>query len=292
MTIEALRCFCAVFEEGSFRAAARRLHRSQPAVSQQVKTLEDELGQRLLDRRRATLTPAGQLLYDRARRILRDVSNVEREMAAFSGQPDAELRLGASDTVALYVLPEHVKTFTSKQPETRLVIVNRPTDALCELVERRELDLAVVTLPAPSGDFESRPLFRQRLVVVVPRSHALRRLRRVELADLADEPFLLLEPTTRTGRLIREHFRHAGFEPAVAMDSGSFEVIKRYVAQGVGVSVLPETVITERDDDLAALRSPSLPEVAIGAIWRPDAYHPRSARLFLELLASGAQDQA
>ncbi|HPX39553.1 MAG TPA: LysR family transcriptional regulator, partial [Candidatus Hydrogenedentes bacterium] len=111
MNLEALRCFCAVIEEGSFRAAADRLHRSQPAISQQVKSLEKELGQVLLERKTCRMTPMGSLLYDRARHILNETEGLARELEDFDEAQAGELRVGTSDTTALYVLPEVVRQF-------------------------------------------------------------------------------------------------------------------------------------------------------------------------------------
>ncbi|MFP4192596.1 MAG: LysR family transcriptional regulator [Candidatus Hydrogenedentota bacterium] len=284
MTFEALRCFCAVAEEGSFRAAARRLARSQPAVSQQIRALEDELGQRLLDRRRHVLTPAGELLYERGRRVVHDVAGIAREVADLAERPDVELRVGTSDTVALYMLPACVRAFTRRNPNTRLVIVNRSSLALGDQVLRGELDMAVVTLPASKDAFESQELFVQEFAAVVPADHPLARKRRVNLRYLKSEPFLMLDAATRTGTALVRHFEKAGFEPQAVLDSGSFEVIKRYVSEGIGVSILPRAVVTGRDEGVACLDVPGLPALPIGAIWRRGGYMSRSARLFLELL--------
>ena len=284
MTLEALRCLCAVAEEGSFRAAARRLARSQPAVSQQIRALEDELGQRLLDRRRHALTPAGELLYERGRRVVHDVAGIAREVADLAERPDVELRVGTSDTVALYILPACVRTFTQRHPNTRLVIVNRSSQALGDQVLRGELDMAVVTLPASTEAFESQELFVQEFAAVVPADHPLARGRRASLEHLQREPFLMLDAATRTGTALMRHFEKAGFEPQAVLDSGSFEVIKRYVSEGIGVSILPRAVVSERDEGIACLNVPALPAIPIGAIWRRGGYMSRSAQAFLELL--------
>jgi DNA-binding transcriptional LysR family regulator len=118
---------------------------------------------------------------------------------------------------------------------------------------------------------------------VAPKRHRLGRAKRVALRDLSGEMFLQLDENTRTGQLIREFFRRAGFEPRVALDSGSFEVIKRYVAEGIGVAFLPRDVITRADRGLATITVPGTPRVAIGAIRRKGAYCTRAERVFLDL---------
>ncbi len=193
-----------------------------------------------------------------------------------------ELRLGTSDTTALYVLPPVIRQFADTMPHARLVIVNRPTEAIADHVARGELDLGIVTLPTGHESLEARELFRQKLVLVLPAGHALQSRRRVNLSQLRNEQFLLLDANTRTGTLLRDHFHHIGFEPQVVLDTGSFEVIKRYVAEGVGVSFLPRIVITPQDKSLRIVQVPGLPEVAIGVVRRKGAYRTVAEEAFLQ----------
>lgn len=285
MTLEALRCFCAVVEAASFRRGAERVHRSQPAVSQQIKALEGAIGHPLLERKTCRLTPRGEVLYARARRLLNDSESLSRELEDFDEAADRELRLGASDTTALYILPPYVRAFSKAMPRTRLIIISRSSDATVDHVLRGELGLGIVTLPMAHEDLEEKALFPQRLILVVPRNHRLASRKRVTLSALQGEPMLLLDPRTRTGGLLREHFRVASFEPQVAIDSGSFEVIKRYVAEGIGIAFLPKTVVTKADRSLAMVQVPGLPRVTVGAIWRRGAYQTKAERTFLDLMS-------
>ncbi|MCC6487316.1 MAG: LysR family transcriptional regulator [Candidatus Hydrogenedentes bacterium] len=130
MTVEALRQFRALVETGGFRSAAARVHRSQPAVSQQLKSLESELGHVLLDRKTCKPTPAGLRLYEHACRLLTDVESIRRELGEFDESRVRELRLGTSDTTALYVLPPVIRRFARAMPHTHVEIVNRSTSAI------------------------------------------------------------------------------------------------------------------------------------------------------------------
>lgn len=289
MTLDALRYFCAVVDTGSFRLAAERVHRSQPAVSQRMKALEREFQRTLFDRKTGTPTPAGKVVYNRGLALIREADSLARELNDFDEAADHELRVGTSDTNALYFLPPYVKAFAKKMPRTRLVVISRSTDAVAEGVERGELDLGIVTLPIAQERLEARELFKQRLVLVVPKSHALGNRRRLSLSTLNEESFVLLEEQTRTGTLLREYFMQQGFEPQVVLDSGSFEVIKRYVVEGVGLSFLPKIVITKADRaSLATLKVTGLPAIRIGAIWRKGAYQTKAAQAFLNLLPSAS----
>jgi DNA-binding transcriptional LysR family regulator len=253
-------------------------------VSQQLKSLETEFGHPLIERRTGRPTPLGSLVYERAREVLISVEALSREVADYDESAARPLRVGTSDTTALYMLPARVRRFAESMPQTRLVIVNRGSDAIADQVLLGELDLGIVTLPLRQAALEEEALFTQQLVLVLPREHRLARKRSLELADLEGAPMLLLEANTRTGGLLRAHFREAGFEPQVVLDSGSFEVIKRYIVEGVGLSFLPEMVLTEHDRDLAAVPVPGLPTVTIGAIWRAGAYQSKAERAFLDLL--------
>jgi DNA-binding transcriptional LysR family regulator len=285
MTLEQLRCFCAIVERGSFRAAAEEIHRSQPAVSQQLKALERELGKRsLIDRRTGRPTSLGRLVYERARGILLDTHALQAQLADLDEAAERDLRIGSSDTTALYLLPEHLRRLSERLPQTHITLINRSSDGIAELVARGTLDLGLVTLPLNHEELEERALVQQRLVAVLPAAHPLARARKLSLERLVQEPLLQLDPGTRTGALLAQYLRQHGVTPRVVLDSGSFEVIKRYVAEGLGVSFLPEHVVQDTDPGIAKRHLPGLPEVTIGAIWRRDNYLSSGARLLLELL--------
>ncbi|HOE66166.1 MAG TPA: LysR family transcriptional regulator [Candidatus Hydrogenedentes bacterium] len=284
MRYESIRHFCAVLEEGSFRKAAQRLRCSQPAVSQQVKLLERELGHVLLERRTCQPTPAGQLLYARARHISAELDGLVRELHDFDESLSGELRVGTSDTTAMYVLPPVVRAFSRAMPGVHLALAHRSSEAIAEQVHQGELDLGIVTLPVSQTDLVQQELLRQRLVLVTPQKHPLAKRSKVGLRLLEGEPLLLLQPQTRTGALLRECFRQSAFEPRVALDSGSFEVIKRYVAEGVGLAFLPEMAVTPSDKRLATVVVAGLPTLHIAAVTRHSAYRTKAAGLFLELV--------
>lgn len=284
MTLDSLRCLCAVIEAGSFRGAAARAHRSQPAVSQQIRNLEEELGGTLVVRKTGVATPRGHLLYERARNLLNDAESLVRALEDFDEDVARVLRVGTSDTTAIYFLPPYVRAFSEAMPRTHLELLNRSTAELAEALLRGELDLGIVTLPVAHEDLEELTLFSERFVLVLPRAHRLASHRQVALSALAEESFLLLDESTRTGALLADFFKHEDFRPRATLHSGSFEVIKRYVAEGVGVAFLPEAVVAEEEAGLARVRVPKLPQVHIGAIWRRGAYRSRAEQIFLDLI--------
>lgn len=288
MTLEALRCFCAVVEEGSFHGAARRLHRSQPAISHQVRALERETGHSLVDRRTARATLPGRQVYERGKRLLADADNLLRAAASATGAAPREIRIGCSDTTALYLLPDAVREFTRTNPSTRLRLLSRSTGELLTATKRGDLDMAIVTLPVRDDALAMTPFGSQRFVLVTPASHPLAGRKRIRLTAIADLPYLQLDPSTRTGQVLRDYLRKAGIVPPVAVDSGSFEVIKRYVAEGVGVALLPEVAVARREKGLAAIRVPELPAIEYGAVWPTGGYRHTAVDLFLDLAIEAA----
>jgi DNA-binding transcriptional LysR family regulator len=273
-----------VVETGSNQAAAERLHRTQPAVSQRVRSLETQCGDLLLDRRTRKPTAAGRIVFERGQALLRGAESLEAEVRE-SVKSGGELRVGTSDTNALYFLPQRVRAFSRSMPAVRVFIHCRSSEEVAREVERGDLDLGIVTLPTAHAGLEERPLFEQRLVVVVPKGHALSGRTRTNLDALRNEPMVLMQRETRTGTHLREFFRGAGFEPVTVMDSGSFEVIKQYVAEGVGISIVPELALRKEDlKRLARVQLPGLPGVEIGVVWRSGGYLPLAAQVFLDLL--------
>lgn len=282
--LDAIRCFCEVVDTGSFREAAERLHRTQPAISQRVRTLERQCGETLLDRATHQPTAAGRVMLERGRALLRAADALEAEVrdTVASG---GDLRIGTSDTNALYFLPPKVRTFAQAMPDARVFVHCRSSDEVAAAVDNGELDCGIVTLPLKHAGLEMRSLFEQRLVVVVPREHSLARRTRVTLKQLEGEPLVLIQSETRTGTQLRRYFEEEKFTPMTVMDSGSFEVIKQYVAEGVGVSILPELALRPEDArHIRPLAMPGLPRVAIGAVWRSRGFRSGALKAFLKIL--------
>jgi len=258
-------------------------------VSLQLKTLEQICGQKLIERKRCVPTPAGKRLYERALGILANVESAVKEVKDFDDAATQSLRAGAGDTTALYILPSVLQTFSRAMPNARVMLVNRPTTSLVEMVLRGNLDIAIVTLPLHHVELDSNDVCEEQLVAVAPRGHRLANRRTLALSDLSKEPILLLDPNTRTGTILTDFFRDHSFTPMVLLESGSFEVIKRYVATGLGIAFLPEIALTASDKGIVKLAVRGLPVVRLGAIWRRQTYQTRAAQLFLELVEHHAK---
>lgn len=258
MEIRQLESFRAVVREGSFTAAARKLHMTQPAVSLHIKALEEELGARLLDRdtRGVRLTTAGTALLESADAALASLQEAVRRIDEIKAPERGTVMLSCGDTVALHLLPPVITRFQRTHPKAEIQIRNHRSQTTLEQILNREADLGIVTRP-PWLDpaLWSRTLLEDPMLLALPRKHPLVDRKRLTLAALRDEPAVLLAKPAETRFLIDRALREAGVELKVVMDSGSLEVVKTYVANGLGLSILPEMALTAADRRRMAIRS-------------------------------------
>jgi len=249
MQIHQLRYFCAVARTGSFTRAAQQERLAQPSLSQQIRKLEDELGTRLFDRlgRSVRLTQPGEAFLPRAEAIIRQVADAKIEIQEMSGAERGKLVIGAIPTIAPYFLPSCLASFSRKFPHVQISVVEEVTNELLNRVHQGAVDLAFLALPVPATHCVSRELFRERLYVVIPQNHRLAASHHVHLAQIENDPFLLL----KEGHCFRENTLaacgRARLQPNVVFESGQFTTILAMVAAGTGVSVVPEMAVERRE---------------------------------------------
>ena len=245
LTLHQLRTFRAVAEQLSFSAAAHELSISQPSVSYQVKELEAVLGLPLIDRlgKRVRLTEAGEVLYEYARRTLTLLDEVALVMEQMRGIERGTLRVGASATVGIYVIPLALGAYKKVHPNLALSLEIGSREMLQERLKRGVLDLAVLSLPIADPNLESTPFMDDELVLVVPAGHPLARRADLTLRDFTGESFLMREPGSGTRLAVEMAARRAGVSLQVGMELGSNGAIKHAVEAGLGVAVLSSHAI-------------------------------------------------
>lgn len=247
MQIHQLRYFCAVARVRSFTRAAQRERLAQPSLSQQVRKLEDELGTKLFDRlgRSVRLTSFGEIFLPRAQAILRQVADAKQEIEDMAGVERGRLVVGAIPTVAPYLLPECLANFGRKFPQIQVSVVEELTADLLQRIQDGVIDLAVLVLPVPGGNFVCQELLREPLYLVVPQNHRLASHPSVHLKQAETDPFLLL----KEGHCFRENTLsacgRARLQPNVVFESGQFTTILAMVAAGTGVSVVPQMAVQQ-----------------------------------------------
>jgi len=285
-----LESFREVVREGSFTAAARNLHMTQPAVSLHIKALEQELKARLLDRgaKGVRLTPPGEVLLEAAEIVLSSLEESARRIRELESPERGVLLLACGDTVALHLLPPVLKAFRKAHPLAEVQIQNHGSQEIVERVLRRKTDLGVVTRPLwLDPAIWARTLHVEKLVAALPRKHPLASAKKLELESLQEQPAVLLAKPAETRLLIDRALGKANVSLRVVMESGNLEVVKAYVRDGLGLSIVPEMALTGQDRRWLEIRAlpDDFPQRRIALIRRKDRKPGLLVMTLLKLLA-------
>ncbi len=288
MELAQLRYLVALAEELHFTRAAAREHIAQPALSQQIRRLEDEVGLALVERttRRVSITEAGELLVARARRVLAELDSAGAELQALRGITSGRVVVGALHTMGPIDLSLLLAIFHRRHPAVELTVREQSSEELAEMLRVDELDLAFlsVTERIESHGLGLHQLVSEELDVILPPDHRLGARQRVRMAELADEQFISFREGARLRELLVSAGRSAGFEPQVKLESNEPRRIRRLVSHGMGVAILPRSDAIEPGADVAvaALTEPSLRR-DITMAWREGRRHPPAVAEFLTL---------
>ncbi len=218
MELDQLRYFTAVAELLSFTRAAERCLVAQPSLSQQIIKLEHELGAPLFERlgRTVRLTPAGRTFYEHAVRVLSAAGAARDSLRSADDWKQGPASIGAILTVAPYLLPPVLRTFTRKFPQARLTVREDFTAGIVQAVLAGELDLGIAALPIDEPRLQATPLFTEELLVALPAKHPLAvRRKKLTAADLAEQSFVLLDETHCLGEQVVSFCRDRKFQPTI-----------------------------------------------------------------------------
>ncbi len=243
-----LKVFRMVAEESSFRRAAERLHLSQPAVSQQIHALEEELGYRLFDRGQGgiQLTDAGTVLLQYARRGARLAEEALAALERTRGEIAGELRLGASQTVAQYILPRLLGPFLQQHPQVRLALKSGNTEQIVTALKNGQVELGLIEGPVSSREVFRQRLCEDRIVLIAGRRYPWPEKVAIPLSALAEAPLLMRERGSGSRRVVEMALRHAGVRQKdlhIAMNLDSIVAIISAVEAGLGVGFVSEWAI-------------------------------------------------
>ena len=277
MELRHLRSFVVLAEERHFGRAAARLHLAQPALSQQVKQLERELGVALLTRttRRVEVTEAGARFADHARTVLADVERTRDDMALVASGRAGRVSVGFIGTATYDVLPRVAREVRRELPDVELDLRGELlSPPLVAGLADRTFDLALLR-PDPLGhpDLDVRVLRSERLVAVLPEHHPLAGRRRIGLGRLRDEPFVMHPSGHRSSihERVLEACAAAGFEPASVLEVSETATLVVFVAAGLGVAVVPEPVRSLGLEGVSYVALTHAPTVDLALAARPDA---------------------
>lgn len=289
MDVRQLRYLVALAEERHFTRAAAREHVAQPALSQQIRKLEDEVGMALVHRttRSVALTDAGEMLVGRARRVLAELEAAHAELEALSGVRTGRVTIGAMQTLGAFDFPLLLATFHARYPDVELAVREEASDTLAAMVRADELDLAIlsVTDRIERRGLGLRELADEELVAVLPRDHPLAGRKRLRFFELAEQEFIGYREGWALRHILDQAAASAGFTPRMAFESNETTRIRALVARGLGVAVLPRSGVSgPQGADLAIvpLTNPR-PTRDVTLAWRADRRHPPAAAAFLEM---------
>lgn len=245
-----LQVFHTVARVLNFTKAAEILHMTQPAVTFQIRQLEEHFNTRLFDRthNRISLTSAGARVFEYADRIFELYDEMEGTVRDMTGDMTGVLVLGASTTLAEYVLPSLLGHFKRQYPDVVIRLKVSNTDAIVAMVEDNEIDLGVVEAPVANKKLAVEVFRIDQLVVVAPPGHPLSAKSTLRPGDLLAYPYIAREHGSGTREVTLDYFRDAGVDPArlnVIMELGSPESIKGAVEAGMGVSIISRTTLAK-----------------------------------------------
>ena len=290
--LKPIRAFCQVARLGSITRAAEALFLSQPAVTLQLQALERELGLPLFERigRRFTLTREGQVLYDLARPLVEGLDGLEGEFRSkIKGLQSGELHVAAGSSTILYLLPPLVAAFRQAHPDVQLVLHNVTGQDGLGLLRSDGVDLAVGSMLDVPTDLAYAPVYSFDPMLICPPGHPLATKADLRLEDLS--PYGLILPPRRltTYRLVDLVFQQQRVPYTVALEVGGWEVIKQYVAMGLGISIVTSICLGEADQDRLVARNlrAYFPPRSYGVVMRKGKYLSPQARAFVDLVKPG-----
>lgn len=287
MELQQLRYFLAVAEAGNFTRAAERSNVTQPSLSQQILNLELEVGHKLFHRlgRRAALTEAGHTFLERAKRILFEVEDATKELSDHPSL-DRRITVGAVQTVMPYLIAPFIARCRETQPN---LLIHAREDFRANLIRAvvdGDLDLAIVPLPVKEPRVAIDPLMTEPLLLVVGRQHPFAQRSAIGLHDLAEETFISLGDSSALAAQIGAFFGNHNFAPRIGYRCSQVATLKRFVALGLGISILPQLAhVHDEGESLVYLRlADAQPSRELVIIRHQQRYRSRGAEQFLRLL--------
>lgn len=290
LDIRRLRVLSEVVSRGSFSAAADSLYLSQSAVSQQIAVLEREVGIPLLQRTSdgPKLTAAGEALMEHGDAVICRLEEAERELAQIAGLEGGRLRLASFPTASATLMTRALSLFRQRFPKIELQFSEDEPEDSFPALKRGDFDLAVVfdypDFPLDFGrDVETELIYEEAMRVALPPGHPVAAAKSVRISDLAEEDWLCGALPSSCRDQVIELCRNAGFEPRISFRSEDYEVIKGFVAAGLGVTILPELAGGHPGIELRAVRGQK-PVRRVWAVTREQEARSPAAEQMLAIL--------
>lgn len=291
MDLHRLEVFCKVVELKSFTKAAEAIFLSQPTVSEHIRSLEEMLGERLVDRlgREALPTQAGQLLYKYAQKILRLRQEAIQAMASFRGALAGHLSLGASTIPGAYILPERIGAFKKLHPAIQLTLFISNSRTVADEVQNGNIEFGVVGARWRDPALEWQEIFADELVLAVYPTHPFAKQKKVDPAQLLTESIIIRERDSGTRRvvtqLLEKHLDLSRLQ--IVAEMGSTEAVRQGIKSEVGIAIISRRAVAE-DIECGSLAAVSLANVRLSRpfylVTRKNRHAAQVAKSFVDFL--------
>jgi DNA-binding transcriptional LysR family regulator len=285
--LKQLRAFQQVARSGSVTLAAEKLFLSQPSVSLQLQALERELGVTLFERLGSSmkLTPQGDVLYQIAQPLVEGIDQLEETFAAAFGHIDSgEINIGAGESTILYIMPEPVRRFTRAHPNVRLKMQNVTGRDGLRMLRADEIDFAVGSMLEGADDIQYEPVVTYDPMLITPLDHPLAGKEDLTLADISPYGLILPPRHLSTWRIVDYAFQQRGLSYNVTLEAGGWEVIKKYVELGMGISIVTDICLTGQEKVAKMPLNKYFPRRSYGIVQRRGKYISPQAQKFIEIL--------
>lgn len=286
MNLERLQIFYAVALEKSFSKAAKRLKKTQSAVSQSIRLLEGEVGDKLFLRnnRSVILSEAGRILYEHVVTIIDSIEEAQHRIDSLKNLQEGELIISSSMTSACYMLPEVLKCFKKKYPGIKIVLKNGLSSQAADMVADGDSDVGIVMLPINNPKLESVPLVIREDVLITSIDHELNKMDQLKLESLLEYEFILLDKEAHTRQYVNTLFNSIGATPKVAMEVGTMEIIKQMVKLDFGVSLIPRIAVRNEEGKSLSVKQVFSKEECrkIGIVYKKGSVMKQSTKAFID----------
>ena len=285
--LKQLRAFCHVARLGSITQAAERIFSSQPAVSLQMRALEEDINVALLERNgpHIALTAAGREFYRLVEPLVEDVDRLPETFAEQYHGVAAGLSLAAGETAATAVLPRFLEQFWQQHPGTRVNVMTGTGRQCLNWLRAYEVDLVVAAMDVEPADLEFSPILSSDYVVITPEDHALAGRTSVKLQELSPHPLILHTTGTYTRQFAEMYMRQHGLSRRVAVEVDGWSAIRDCVEAGLGIAVVPELCLSESDRVWRIPLNDLVRPRIYGAITRRDRSVPAPVRQLIRIMA-------
>jgi DNA-binding transcriptional LysR family regulator len=279
MDIKQLQALLAIADHGSFSAAAKSLLTVQSNVSAHIQRLEGELGVTLVDRHDGSLTDEGEMVAQRARRVIHEIEDIDADIHSLGESPSGEARIGAIGTTGRWLMPLLLPEVSARHPNVHTTVFEGATNNLVLRINTGEIDAAIVHLPLSTNDYEITELFAEELVLIAHTKHVLSKKESISLKELAEHPILLAPRGTPLRRIVDRAAANEGVAMNALAEIDGVRLMTSLAFEGYGAAIVPASAIPGwLRGDFVRISVPGLPRRVVGWAQR---HRPRPNRATL-----------